>query len=90
MSDGSSVKEKLNEFNTMSSQLSSVDIKITVEEKCIILLCSLPDSWDSLVVNIGSNTTILTLEVVVTSILLEEMRQKNMKVLTKDALMVRV
>jgi hypothetical protein len=42
-----------------------VDIKIIEEEKSIILLCSFSDSWDSLVVDIGSNTTILALEDVV-------------------------
>jgi hypothetical protein len=53
------------------------------------LLCSFPNSWDSLVMAIGSNSTTLTLEYVVASLLLEEMRWKNMEGLTKDALMVR-
>jgi hypothetical protein len=89
MSDGSLVTEHLNVFNTILSQLSSVDIKITEEEKCIILLCSFPDSWDSLVMAIGSNTTTLVLEDVVASLLSEEMRRKNMEGSTKDALVVR-
>jgi hypothetical protein len=89
MSDGSSVTEHLNVFNTILSQLSSVDIKITEEEKCISLLCSFPDSWDSLVMAIGSNTTTLALEDVVASLLSEEMRRKNMEGSTKDALVVR-
>ena len=89
LSDGSSIKENMNAFNTIISQLLSVDIKITEEEKCISLLCSLPDSWDSLVVAIGSNTTTLVIEDVVASLLSKEMRRKNMKGLTKDDLMVR-
>jgi hypothetical protein len=68
------VAEHLNAFNTMVSQLVSVEIKISDEDKCISLLCSLPDSWDSLVVAIGSNTTSLKFEEVVSSFLSEEMR----------------
>ena len=59
MKDGDSVTEHLNAFNTMVSQLSSVDIKISAEDKCISLLCFLPDLWDSLVIAIGNNATAL-------------------------------
>ena len=52
---GDSVTEHLNAFNTVISQLLSVDIKISDEDKCISLLCSPLDSWDSLVTAIGSN-----------------------------------
>jgi hypothetical protein len=55
------VAEHLNAFNTVASQLVSVEIKISNEYTCINLLCSLPDLWDSLVVAIGSNTTSLKL-----------------------------
>jgi hypothetical protein len=79
MRDGDSVVEQLNAFNTMVSELVSVDIKISDEDKCIRLLCSLPDSWDSLVVAIGSNTTALKFDEVVSSLLLKEMGQKSME-----------
>jgi hypothetical protein len=89
MRDGDSVAEHLNAFNTVVSQLVSVDIKISDEDKCISLLCSLPDSWDSLVVAIGSNTTALNFEEVVSSLLSEEMRRKNMEGHNTDALFSR-
>jgi hypothetical protein len=89
MSDGSSVTEHLNAFTTIIIHLSYVDIKIIEEEKCISLLCSFPNSWDSLVMAIGSNTIILVIENVVASLLSEKMRRNNVEGSTKDSLVVR-
>eukprot|EP00253_Pinus_taeda_P019884 PITA_19884 len=89
MKDGDSVTEHLNAFNTLVSQLSSIDIKISDEDKCINLLCSLPDSWDSLVIAIGSNATALQFDEIVSALLTEEMRRKNMDNQNGDALSVR-
>ena len=75
MRDGDSVAEHLNAFNIVVSQLVSIEIKISDEDKCISLLCSLLDSWDSLVVAIGSKfITSLKFDEVVSSLLSEEMR----------------
>ena len=89
MKDGDSVIEHLNAFNTVVSQLASVDIKIADEDKCINLLCSLPDSWDSLVIAIGSNATSLQFQEIVSSLLTQEMRWKNMESQNGDALSIR-
>eukprot|EP00253_Pinus_taeda_P009606 PITA_09606 len=83
--DGDSVIEHLNTFNTVVNQFLSVDIKFFDEDKCISLLCSLLDSWDSLLVAIGSNTTTLNLDEIVSSLLSEEMRQKHMESQNGDA-----
>ena len=56
MEDGDFVTEHLNAFNTLVSQLGYVNITIAEEDKCITSLCSFPDSWDNLVVAIGSTT----------------------------------
>eukprot|EP00253_Pinus_taeda_P019432 PITA_19432 len=89
MKDGESMTEHMNAFNTMVSQLSFVDIKILDEDKRISLLCSLPDSWDSLVIAIGSNATALQFDEIVSTLLTEEMRQKNMDNHNGDALSIR-
>eukprot|EP00253_Pinus_taeda_P014701 PITA_14701 len=89
MKDGESVTEHLNTFNIVVSQLTFVDIKILDEDKCISLLCSLPDSWDSLVIAIGSNATALQFDEIVSSLLAEEMRRKNMEIQNGDAFSIR-
>jgi hypothetical protein len=89
MRDGDSVVEHLNAFNTVVGQLVSIAIKISDEDNCISLLCSLPDSWDTLVVAIGSSTTTLKFDEVVSSLLSEEMRWKNMEGQSTDALFAR-
>eukprot|EP00253_Pinus_taeda_P036502 PITA_36502 len=86
MKDGNLVTEHLNTFNIVVSQLASVDIKISDEDKCISLLSSLPNSWDSLVIAIGSNATALQFDEIVSALLMEEMRQKNMESQNGDAL----
>eukprot|EP00253_Pinus_taeda_P025822 PITA_25822 len=89
MKDGDSVTEHLNVSNTVVSQLSSVDIKISDQDKCISFLCSLPDSWDNLVIAIGSNATSLQFDEIDSSLLTEEMRRKNMESQNGDALSIR-
>eukprot|EP00253_Pinus_taeda_P012267 PITA_12267 len=79
MKEGDSVTEHLNAFNTVVSKLSFFDIKISDEDKCISLLCSLPNSWDSLVIAIASNATALQFDEIVSSLLMDEMKQKNME-----------
>ena len=80
--------EHLNAFNTVVRQLISIDIKISYQDKFISLLCSLPDSWDNLVVAIGSNLTALYFDEIVTYLLLEKMRWKNMEGQNGDALSI--
>jgi len=53
------VTEHLNTINIVVSQLFSIDIKLSDEDKCINLFYSLLDLRDSLVIAIGRNTTTL-------------------------------
>jgi hypothetical protein len=79
MKDGDLAIEHMNTFNTMVSYLLYVDINIYDEDKCIGLFFCLRDSWDSLVVAIGSSTTTLSFDDVVSSLLSGEMRRNNME-----------
>lgn len=59
MKEGSSLQQQLNEFNTLISRLAAADVKIDMEENFALLLCSMLESWDSLIMNlnIDSNVT---------------------------------
>ena len=45
MSKGGSVADHLNEFNTVTSQLSSIGLTFNDEVRALLFLCSLPESW---------------------------------------------
>ena len=79
MSKGGSDAYHLNEFNMVTDQLSSVKLDFDDEARALLILCSFPESWNSLVMVVsnfvsGSNT--LKFDDVVGVILSEEMRRK--------------
>jgi hypothetical protein len=77
--DEDSVTEHINAFNTLVSQLVSINIMIAEEDTCITFLCYFLDSWDNLFVAIGSTThSTLKYEDVVASLLSKEMRHTRM------------
>jgi hypothetical protein len=76
MSEGGSVADHLNYFNMVTNQLSSVKVDFDDEVRALLILCSLPERWNSLVMVVsnsvsGSNT--LKFDDVVGVILSEEM-----------------
>ncbi|KAK9118944.1 hypothetical protein Scep_017037 [Stephania cephalantha] len=76
MKDGASVQEHLNHFNLLINKLMALDVKIEDDEKACLLLCSMPDSWDNLIMNL-SHVKIHDLDVVIASLLTEELRRKT-------------
>jgi hypothetical protein len=80
MSEGGSIADHLNEFNTVTNQLSSVKVDFDDEVRALLILCSLPESWNGLVMVVsnsvsGSNT--LKFDDVVGVILSKEMHRKT-------------
>ncbi|PKA51960.1 Retrovirus-related Pol polyprotein from transposon TNT 1-94 [Apostasia shenzhenica] len=56
MTEGSSITDHINEFNIITTQLSSVDINFDDEVNALILLFSLPESWSTTVTAVSSSS----------------------------------
>ncbi|KAE8718794.1 cytochrome P450 71A9-like [Hibiscus syriacus] len=56
LSSMSSVAQHLNELNTITTQLSYVEIEFDDEVRDLILLSSLPDSWNAIVTTVSSSS----------------------------------
>jgi hypothetical protein len=79
MSEGGSVADHLNEFNMITNQLSSVKVDFDDKVRDVLILCSLLESWNILVMvvtNSVSSSITLKFDDVVGVILSEEMRWK--------------
>ena len=79
MSESTSVTDHINVLNTLFSQLTTTDVNIAENERAELLLQSLPDSYDQLIINITNNNIDgrLRFEDVAGSILEEESRRTN-------------
>ncbi|KAE8698554.1 hypothetical protein F3Y22_tig00110597pilonHSYRG00393 [Hibiscus syriacus] len=78
MPESTSMTEHLNTLNTLFSQLTSLRYTIGEQERVELLLQSLPDSYDQLIINLtNSNVTSLVFDDVAAAVLQEENRRKN-------------
>ena len=55
LKEGQSIAEHLNEFEGMIMHLSAVGLSLVDETQACLLLGSLPDSWNTLVVSLGNS-----------------------------------
>ena len=62
MTEGTAVLEHLNFFNKVINELLGVDVKIDKEDKALILLSSLPQSYDHIITIILYSKETLILE----------------------------
>ena len=53
--EGGSVTDHLNEFNAIISQLSSMGVNFDEEIRALLILCSLPESWNGLVMAMSNS-----------------------------------
>jgi len=56
MIEGTFVTQHLNNFNTITNQLSSIEIEFDDEIRALILLASLPSSWEGMRIAMSNST----------------------------------
>ena len=54
--EGTLVAQNLNEFNTITNQLSTMGIEFDDEVRALILLASLPNSWKAMRMAVSNST----------------------------------
>lgn len=77
MREGTYVADHLNAFNMIIVQLTYVGDNNEDEDRCLLLLCSFPYTWDHLVMAFRSTITTFKMEDVVSSVLSKEARRKE-------------
>lgn len=76
--DSDSIVVHLNDFQGLVNQLFAMKMNLDNELQALLLLCSLPESWDTLVVSLSNSAPQgkLTMEIVKASLLNEETRRR--------------
>ena len=75
MSEGDTMMEHINKMRSLAEQLASVGAQVSEDDKVTTLLCSLPESYNNLIVALESRADDLTIEFVSARLLHEERRR---------------
>lgn len=75
--DDGNIIEHMNVFNGLVDQLAKVDVNIEEEDKTLILLTSLPSSYDNLVTTILYGKATVKMEEVVPALLSQDKRRRS-------------
>ena len=89
MPEGSDFMEHLNKFNIMITQLSTVGETITEVDRALLLLASLPDSYDYLVTTLMYGKTTLLLNEVLGALIEHHRYKKTEPELQGDVLVAK-
>jgi len=79
LQEGTSCADHLNTIQGIMNQLSAMGIKFDDEIQGLFLLGSLPDSWETFRMSLSNSASdgVLSMEIVKSSVLNEEMRRKS-------------
>ena len=75
--DGRSMTEHPSNFLNLVNQLATMGMKIGDEIQALLLLGSLPDSWETLVISLSNSVPKLTMDIVKDNLLNEKARRKE-------------
>eukprot|EP00794_Sanderia_malayensis_P011679 gene11679-12889_t len=75
MSEGDTMMEHVNKMRSLAEQLSSVGAQVSEDDQVATLLCSLPDSYNNLIVALESRADDLNMEFVIARLLHEERKR---------------
>ena len=77
--EGTPIAEHLNEIKSIVNQLAAMKITFDDELQALLLLSSLPESWETLVVTVSNSAPdgVVTMSQVTSSLLNEETRRKS-------------
>src|SRR4051812_47375899 len=75
MEEGTPVKQHLDEFNSIIMDLKNIDIKIESEDRAMILLCSLPASYETFVDTLLYGKYTFSLEDIKNAVKLKELKK---------------
>ena len=76
MGEGVSLMEHMNVFSGLVDQLAKVDVKIEEKDQALLLLTSLPDSYENIITTILYGKDTLKMEEVESTLLSHEKRRK--------------
>lgn len=88
--EGSSVSEHLSKFQDCVNRLTTMKMVLDEELRVLILLSSLPDSWETLVVSLSNLAPngVVNLVMVKDSMLNKELRRKELGVTSESSALV--
>lgn len=79
MAEGSDLAEHVNVFNQIVADLTRLDVKVNDEDKAIVLLCSLPESYEHLSTTLTYGKEIIKVEDITAALLAHDLKKKNRK-----------
>ena len=77
MSENDTMMEHTNKMRSLAEQMASVGAQVSEEDQVATLLCSLPDSYNNLIVALESRADQLTLEFIIARLLHEERKRSE-------------